>query len=208
VSNARPRAPKRAFEFLVYYDLKKRGALRRKAFDSTSALETSKLDDPTETEHSNILFLRGYPSPDWLNTVGAKFDVDPGFFRQHLDFRYAKTIPHDFSQPTLPAATPNMTRLRISTIGSRLDKWRSSKHLSQRSLDDFRGKAAKCMADYSATLSRGRGADVATGDSVVRSFSVLDNEHFVIEQDITVYLDATASGHTGKPPRTEPQLLS
>lgn len=168
----------------------------------------SELNDPAETERSNIILLRGHPSPDWLNFIGATFDVDPEFFRRHLDFRYAKTLPHDFSQPTLPAATSNMTRLRISTIGCRWDKWGNSKQMSQKSLDNFRADAAKSMTDYSATLSRGRDADIATGDSVVRSFTVLDNEHFIIEQDISVCVNATASGCTGKQPPAHLNLIN
>ncbi|KAL1843254.1 hypothetical protein VTJ49DRAFT_2585 [Mycothermus thermophilus] len=38
-----------------------------------------------------ILLLQGYPSPEWLNTLGARFRIDPEFYLRHLIFSSAST---------------------------------------------------------------------------------------------------------------------
>ena len=67
------------------------------------------------TDHGQVLFMRGHPSSEWLATIGAKYQVEPDFFQRHLNFRLQ--APNHFSPPSLPSSSESMVRLRIPTIG-------------------------------------------------------------------------------------------
>jgi hypothetical protein len=62
---------------------------------------------------SSLIFLRGYPSANWLKTVGAHCKIDPEFFRRHLDFN----SPQEFYDlPALPSTARNIIKLRVTTV--------------------------------------------------------------------------------------------
>jgi hypothetical protein len=183
--------------FVIHCDLKNGGAGRARELRSASELLAFEGHTLREPGSANLLFLRGYPSPEWINTIGAKFSIDPEFFRRHLDFRNATGTSSDFSLPTLPSATVNMTRLRISTLASRLDNWRASNQWLQGDLDLLREETSASFHEYLNTIRRGRDADVRTGDSIVRAFSVLSHEYLSIEQDISIYVELLESGIFG-----------
>jgi hypothetical protein len=183
--------------FVIHFDLKDGGASRARELRSASELRAFQGHTIREPGSANLLFLRGYPSPEWLNAIGAKFSIDPEFFRRHLDFRNATGTSSDFSLPTLPSATFNMTRLRINTLASRLDNWRASNQRVQGDLDRLREETSASFHEYLATIRRGRDVDVQTGDSIVRAFSILSHEYLSIEQDISIYVQSLESGIFG-----------
>ena len=130
-----------------------------------------------------LLILRGYPSATWLCTIGALYDVDPEFFRRHLDFILASDsdlIPD--GTPEMPSSTTNIFRFRIPTVGSYVG---SVYQFGESPLQALRGAAKTAMTRYSHRLRIG--TKWKTGDSVVRQVHVHNKEHFSIEQAVTIY---------------------
>jgi hypothetical protein len=184
--------------FLVHYNLKDSAAGRTKEFTSAQDLLEYTDHNIREPDSANLLFLRGYPSPEWLNVIGSKFMIDPEFFRRHLDFQREPTTSPDFSLPPLPSATFHMTRLRISTVASRMDNKPVTNKRFQEDLDKLREETKKCFHKYLETLRHGSKVDVSIGDSVVRAFSVLNHEYTAIEQDVSIYIEQLERGIFGK----------
>ena len=81
-----------------------------------------------------LLFLRGHPTPEWLCTVGARFRVDPEYFRRHMDLNLSPGSTNRFTSPSLPSVTSNFVTLRITTIGKRKPVRRSK----DQSIDEAR----------------------------------------------------------------------
>ena len=147
-------------------------------------------------EQGRLLFLRGNASPEWLNYIGARYSVDPEFFRRHRDFAATMGRPEYFSLPSLPSTNLDMIRLRVTTIGSRIPLERNN-GLSQKELDTLRRHAKDSMKDYLNGLSRQRITELRLGDSVVQDFSINSLEHFSIEQNISIYITKAPNGWIG-----------
>lgn len=133
-----------------------------------------------------LLFLRGYPSPEWLNCIGAKYRADPEFFQRHLTPKSESSYisPPFTTAPSLPSVQAGMVALHITTIGFRISGGRA--RLAQAELDVLRDEAAHSMADYISHLSSLHSPRIALADSIVREFSIHDSEHFSIEQKLSI----------------------
>ncbi|KAF7506835.1 hypothetical protein GJ744_011181 [Endocarpon pusillum] len=132
---------------------------------------------------SQLLILRGYPSPSWLCSIGASYDVDPEFFRRHLAF--LTTSSDDSNQDgasKMPSSSANMFHFRLPTIGSYTGPVHTRGAQTLGGLRD--------MMQASMNLCRHKlriGAGWKTGDSIVRQYNVHDIDQFSIEQAVTVY---------------------
>ncbi len=129
---------------------------------------------------SYLLFLVGYPSSEWLATIGSLFQVDPEHYHRHLMF--SPSQPY-FSTPSLPSAAENIMTLRFITIGRRRPTGNSQHHIDRLRQDGVQG-----MATYEHSLKLNR-EQVKTGDSIVRRYSVHDEEYFSIEQEVSISLN-------------------
>jgi hypothetical protein len=67
---------------------------------------------------NQVLFLRGFSTPEWIRKIGWYYCVDPEFFRRHLDFSLF-SYQHWFSSPSLPSTSSTIVRLRVTTLGKR-----------------------------------------------------------------------------------------
>jgi hypothetical protein len=143
--------------------------------------------DTASNECGRLLFLRGFPSPDWLNLIGSRHRVDPEFFRRHLNFIQP---PDSFDLPATPLSSSNFLTLPVITIGQRR-KGFTGINLSV--LED-RERSANDMAIYLRGLSI---ADVV-GQSIVRKFFIHDATYFTIEQDVSVYVRGQGKSWDGK----------
>ncbi len=56
-----------------------------------------------------IVFLRGFPSPDWLNQIGASLQVDPEFIHRHMEVPMS-SLPSCLSRPLLLPTLPSDPR--------------------------------------------------------------------------------------------------
>lgn len=155
--------------------------------------EFAALPVPTiEDDRGQLIFIRGYPTPAWLNTVGSKYKVDPDFFARHLDY-LIPTTSETFPSPALPSSLSHMVTLYVTTIGSRD---RARRTFRQSEIDSIRISDKRKMAGYSRSLSAG--SDFNAGNALVRYYSTLDESHFTIEQRITVNIHRRRNGWTGE----------
>nr|POE75757.1 glutamyl-trna(gln) amidotransferase subunit a [Quercus suber] len=163
----------------VHYLLESTGSKTLTAFSASQAC-IGVLQTASRQKSSQLLFLNGYSSQEWVTGVGAVCETDPEFFNSNMIFRCRRTY---FSYPSLSSAYPNIVRLRIMTIGSRDP--RGSRADSQR-IDRLRADAATSMSIYRHELMLN--SNVCCGDSIVRQYHVLDEKYFVLEQEIAVAL--------------------
>ncbi|KAH8704096.1 hypothetical protein BGW36DRAFT_404330 [Talaromyces proteolyticus] len=139
-----------------------------------------KLEEGKNSMKCHILFLHGYPSPQWISTVGAFCRTDPQFFHTHLRFRCRRDY---YSTPTLRSGLENIITLRFVTLGSREER---SGEFDQGRVDALRLDSERNMTRYKHDLMLG--SRFQAGDSIVRSFSVLDEKNFFIEQEMSICL--------------------
>lgn len=128
---------------------------------------------------NQLVFMKGYPSPLWLNVIGAKFKVDPDFFARHLDFLIPSTSAK-FPRPALPSSLSHQVQLLVTTVGSR----DCAGKLKQAVLDKLRTEEEDSFDTYKKALSTG--SDFQTGCALVRRYGTLDGDQFFIEQKISL----------------------
>ena len=157
----------RHFDFAAIHDLAfdVSESSRLTLFDSLSDFERFDTHEDPRPDSGQILFLRGYPSPDWIRHVGAKYRIDPEFFRRQLILD--RTLDF-FDLPMPPSSSENIIALNITSIG-RCNSTTLGRQTSPRALQKY---------------SQNLGTKV--GESIVRRFSWHDEEHFSIEQQISL----------------------
>jgi hypothetical protein len=64
---------------------------------------------------ARLVFIRGYPSPEWICLLGSQYRIDIEFFRQ-LHFLEDKDF---YDLPPTPSNSRKFLRLRIPTIFKR-----------------------------------------------------------------------------------------
>lgn len=151
---------------------------------------------PGEKTHS-ILFLRGLPSPMWLSTIGGIYRVDPEFFQRHLDFWSAVGRIDYFPLPSLPSTSGKMIELTYISIGQRETPARNHR---PREINFMRQASHKAMGRYIHDINTHIETGAALGNSMVRSFDVLDETNFAIEQRISIYMDQNEHHRTSTCP--------
>ncbi|KAL9095195.1 MAG: hypothetical protein Q9165_002451 [Trypethelium subeluteriae] len=176
------RQSKDEYEFVTIYNLDPASQQRVKHLDSITEFESEANALLANSDFGHLLFMKGYPSPKWLSSIGATYQIDSEFFQRHLDFRH---VPQDhFLTPLLPSASSSMAKLRITTVGETIS--RGSTSHSQEKLEGFRTRTERSLGVYLETLRSGSGSNL--GDSIIRQCSLHDMQHFSIEQDISIYV--------------------
>ncbi|KAF2232580.1 hypothetical protein EV356DRAFT_534509 [Viridothelium virens] len=170
------------YEFVAIHNLDPASGKRVKHLDSITEFESEASILLANSGVGHLLFMKGYPSPNWLSSIGATYRIDPEFFQRHLDFRHMSQ--DHFLTPSLPSASSSMVKLRITTIGETRPGG-STSH-SQEKLEYFRTRNERSLSAYIETLRSGSGPRL--GDSIVRQCSLHDMQHFSIEQDISIYV--------------------
>ncbi|KAJ3580212.1 hypothetical protein NPX13_g352 [Xylaria arbuscula] len=132
-----------------------------------------------------LVFIRGFISPSWVTALGSKYNIDPEYFRQHMDFLSASVDRHAYSFPSLSSSSNNIIRLCVSTLVHR---------------DDFGGQDIQSQRSHeSAQLATYRmhslGSNrVSCGDSIVREYSTICPSFSVMEQWISISISKTDRG--------------
>ncbi|KAL7954778.1 hypothetical protein V8C34DRAFT_293430 [Trichoderma compactum] len=75
----------------------------------------------TSIPPGQIVFIRGFISPSWVSAIGSKYDIDPEFFRRHMDFLSASIDRHACSTLSLPSSSRNLFRLCVNMLLHRDD---------------------------------------------------------------------------------------
>lgn len=136
-----------------------------------------------------LVFIRGFISPSWVSAIGSKYNVDPVFFRQHMDFLSASIDRHAYSFPSLASSSNNIFRLCVSTLLHR---------------DDFGGQDLQSQRSAQSTelgtykIQQLGSTRVCCGDSLVREYSTVCSSFSVIEQWISICVTKTDAGWTGR----------
>lgn len=154
-----------------------------------------KLRQHADTEANNILFLRGQPCPAWVANAGASYHVDPEFFYRHLELFLSMSRKQYFAQPSLVSTSRNIIQLKYMTIGE-FPGWMSN--IGQSGIEVLRISADKDMVEYFNYLGKQIAKSSSSSESIVRSYHILDEHHFAIEQQATICLSQTAKGWTGE----------
>ena len=142
-----------------------------------------------QADYAQLVFISGHLSPEWLACIGCKFPLDPEFFRRHYDFMNYKNL---FDLPALPSASKDIVRLRIPTICNR------SVTISLNDIERHRKDDREIIERYQKQLV----SDGAAGDSIVRRFSLHNENDFTIEQNISICIkNKKKGGWIGKYPR-------
>ncbi|KAH8906182.1 hypothetical protein BR93DRAFT_928786 [Coniochaeta sp. PMI_546] len=154
---------------------------------------TPTLDGISSHDHKGTLvFLRGHQPAKVLNTVGAHYNVDPEFYRRHLDFRESSGRNECFSDVTLPSSGSHMIQLWTTTLGTRSTHPESSFREDHENLDDLRSFSSGMMRSYIDKISVARAQSISYGDSIVRDFALHDRSTFSIEQAMSIYVSGSA----------------
>lgn len=136
-----------------------------------------------EKYQGSMIFLRGYMTADWLNSIGAKYNVDPEYFCRHLDFRPADDNSNNFSLPALPSSSWHLIQLPILTIGA---KYTAKGSMNFDIIEGLRRKGREVLAEHHHRITRLSSSGMTGGDSMIRDYLVFDETHFAIEQRISI----------------------
>ncbi|KAG9777941.1 hypothetical protein KCU88_g4375, partial [Aureobasidium melanogenum] len=128
-----------------------------------------------------LLFIAGYPSSELINRLSQEHNINPEFWRRHLESILAASAP-TFEDFKLPSATCGVFQLRFWTICSRPDGIGDE----MASLESIRKDAETRMKEYKKCLTEG--GELRSGDSIVRGYEVHDRKYFSIEQVVTIFL--------------------
>jgi hypothetical protein len=145
------------------WDVQQYGQEQHDAFSAdTSALSAGS---------GQLVFIRGFISPSWVSAIGSKYNIDPEFFRRHMDFLSGCIGRHAYCFPSLASSSNNIFRLCVSTLLHR---------------DDFGGQNLHSQrSDQSAELETYKrhleSTKVCCGDSMVREYSTVCSRFSVIE---------------------------
>ena len=145
-------------------------------------------------QRPSLLFMRGYPSSEWLKSIGSHYGLDPEFFQRHLKFRSTMGKMDYYPLPSLPSSARNNIQLPITTLGA----WgnRAGQRMHEKELEDLRSKCASEMEEYKHNVRLSKG--IQTGDSIVRAFAVLDCLNFSLEQCISSSISWSGGVFTSK----------
>lgn len=171
-----------------YYSL--RGEIPRapKWILSIGELDSLKQDYAVQQPSGGLLFLRGYPDPESLASLGSQYDVNPEFWARHLDFLSAAPAKHSTTPLMLPSSSDDVFRLRFTTVGSRGPV---SHQLDRAGMQKLRESSARQMEQYDKILRRdysNLNPEWRQGDSIIRRFTIHDQEYFSFDQVGTIYL--------------------
>ncbi|KAK1834720.1 hypothetical protein QBC39DRAFT_342665 [Podospora conica] len=136
----------------------------------------SPLLDPTP-ECGQLLFIRGFVTNHWVKAIGSFYQLDPEYFRKHLDF--LSTPGEHLDLPHLPSVADNIgIRLQVTDIFRRPPE----SSLTDRDVQRARRQEVRDVRLYQKRL----GTRGMSGETVVRRFSVLDRGTFSTEHAISV----------------------
>ncbi|KIM94182.1 hypothetical protein OIDMADRAFT_61013 [Oidiodendron maius Zn] len=129
---------------------------------------------------SELIFLTGCSSPEWLNVIVFRYGVDHRFLHRHLDF-----LPSGqrdwYTAPDVPSRSEHFIRLLLPSIvflGSE-DRYVSIKELH---------KARNACADQLRQKSKNLfgGSQSSTGHSIIRQVNIHSGDAIVLEQAISI----------------------
>lgn len=141
---------------------------------------------------AQLLFLRGFASPEWLRLIGCSYRIDPEFFRRHLDFIRLKE--DHFDLPNLPSVSYNIVTLPLMTIGTRDCRKLSVRRGCGDFIEPERKRAIARMRTYLSQMTK----EARVGQSIIRNYLIFDEKYIAIEQQLSICLQQRREGWTGQ----------
>lgn len=186
---SRPRNKDHAFAIL--YDFQ--SAHRRTDLWEPSYVDVVIDRNTTSPAQSQILFMRGSESPEWLNAIGTAFDVEPEFFYHHTRLFSKRHNDGQWSWPPLASDRATTFRLSLTTM-ARLSQGTSAR--DEHRMRKLRDDSEETFVNY---LKKVRKEErLAIGDSYLRKVSVHDGSHLSVEQQVSIHVKHNSRGWFGK----------
>jgi len=139
---------------------------------------------------AQVLFMRGFAPPEWLNTIGSTYRVDPEYIRQHLRFLQPD---EQFDIPGLPSTFTNCVRLPLVTNGVR-DGGDTQEQLGGADMAQDRQDASMMIDMHLQKLDRsGHGAQ-----SIVRTLMLHNERYYSLEQEVSICVLRKGGGWIGE----------
>ncbi|KAK0615124.1 hypothetical protein B0T17DRAFT_646595 [Bombardia bombarda] len=183
-----PQEPGLSFNFVTFYDLDPATDQRETHISRTEDFKT-KAKSLDNSVYGRLIFMNGYPTPEWLLSIGSTYKIDPEYFRRHLDF--AQGHRNHYSHPPLPSTLGSALRIQLSTIRTSVAKVKANSE--QDALDHMRDDNKQRLSSYRDRIRR-LPHDIKLGDSIVRDSSVHDLQNISVEQDASIYVGRCGSG--------------
>ncbi|KAJ5998026.1 hypothetical protein N7522_009686 [Penicillium canescens] len=165
-----------------------------RTYDFDSALpgqEALARQNENLSSSAQLLFLRGFPSPEWLRLIGCSYRVDPEFFRRHLDF--LRPEEGHFDLPNLPSVSKNIVKIPLMTIGTRNFRDSSAWGEFGDLLEPERRRAFASVRTHLSQMAKA----ARVGQSIIRKFLIFDEQYFAIEQEVSICVQSRREGWTG-----------
>ena len=159
---------------------------RRQYFKADDLDDFRKAPKPGK-DCGQVLMLRGCPSSDWIKAIGGKYRLDPEFIRRHLDFFATMTSRNAFSLPSVQSSYSNIVQLTGSTI---ISQDPSRARIRKPDIQAWR----RAQADKMATYFRKYQNISRCGDSIVRDHCILDADHSILDQSISICVQRCEEG--------------
>ncbi|KAJ5723329.1 hypothetical protein N7488_001364 [Penicillium malachiteum] len=161
--------------FLNSYSLGSAQRPKARRYDDVSVFKSTNEDSDAE-----LVFLTGYPSPQWLNTVVTRYGIDHRFLHRHLDF--LPTGQRDwFTSPSVPSRSQQFIRLMVPCI---VFTGHEGRFVPANDLQQARFACAELLRQKSKGFLGGTGA--STGQTIVRQVNIHSGEAMVLENAITI----------------------
>lgn len=136
-----------------------------------------------------LAIVEGFPSPDVISYLGAKYQLRPEVFLGHLEFErvLSQTIT-SFELPTLSSYRDNVVHVRLATLGRTFRDFSLQKAISSRQ--------AKAN-DHARQIEKSLFEEKRYGATRYRKVNIHNSRYFSIEQMVTFTVGRDAQSWTG-----------
>ncbi|KAF1923072.1 uncharacterized protein M421DRAFT_426173 [Didymella exigua CBS 183.55] len=179
-----------SFRFLYRYELRRAGtpSTGMRTHDVYNCPENFRSSVSAGTEASELVFLTGYPSRQWLKEISSHYNIDFRFLQSHLDFLPGARRDW-FLGSSIPSRNRHCARLLIPSIVF-FDS--DVREISVRELHEAR---SSCHMKLREKVKNFFGdSTIQHGQSIIRRINIHSGDMMVIEQAVSISINNTASG--------------
>lgn len=180
-------------DFARLYDFTMPPDERGQVLASPAKIAESAREACCAPSQARILFLKGHPTPDYVDAIGSAYNVDPEFFRQHLG-EHTLSGHHAYRTSSLPSSRMLMPRLHTMTVG--FCRSSSGERCGEDKVTQLRRLNEKGAEEYMNNLIQNDSA-WELGSSYIRRLTVHDEDSFSMEQYMSICVNTTSNGWTG-----------
>ncbi|RAK74454.1 uncharacterized protein BO72DRAFT_488208 [Aspergillus fijiensis CBS 313.89] len=142
--------------------------------------EVSQFQSADEDKQAELVFLTGYPSPQWLNAVVTRYGIDHRFLHRHLDF--LPTGQRDwYAIPSVPSRSQQFIQIVVPCI---VFTGHEGRFVPAEDLQQARFACAELLRQKSKSFFGRTGTPA--GQTIVRGVNIHSGEAMVLEHAITV----------------------